>query len=594
MKHTHIIHMLIIAAAALLAYSNTFHVPFYFDDEPNIVRNPLIQNTQYLFYPSQYCSQASPFTDERNACQFIHSRYIGYLSFALNYRLNGLDVTGYHILNLTVHILNGFLIYLFVYLTFRTPFFSGFPVRDHAQVIALFSSLFFITHPVQTQAVTYIVQRLASLAAMFYLLSAVLYIKWRLLQVKTEQRGIDTARTQKILSSKSVFFYLTSLVSAAVAMKTKEITFTLPFIIVLYEIMFFSGKVSKRFIFLIPFFCTLFIIPFSIFSIDKPLGVLVHSMSEATRLFTTVSRWDYLLTEFRVIVTYLRLLIFPVNQNLDYDYPIYHSFFDPEVFLSFLFLLSIATLAIYLLYRYRNTRPYTRLVAFGIFWFFVTISIESSIIPIVDVIFEHRLYLPSIGLFISFTTAVYGLANTYRDKWKAGEKAIVAAFICITIILSGVAYSRNQVWRNPLHLWEDVVSKSPKNARGYYNLGLVYLLNGDLLNAKREWEMTLKIQPSHSYALNQLGNIYLMSNNLIEAKKYYLKAIQVNYRNIEAHYNLAQISETLNERNEAVFHYEAFLRMLSPQYIYLLPEIKSKLIQLSIESPERTANKEQR
>ena len=141
-----------------------------------------------------------------------------------------------------------------------------------------------------------------------------------------------------------------------------------------------------------------------------------------------VSRWDYLNTQFRVIVTYIRLLFFPVNQNLDYDYPIYRTFFTPPVFLSFLFLLGIFCWGIYLLYRsYKSdqaNRFWYRLIAFGIFWFFVTLSVESSIIPIQDVIYEHRLYLPSVGFFMAIMSGIVFIYVRLANRTKSGSESI--------------------------------------------------------------------------------------------------------------------------------------------------------------------------
>jgi tetratricopeptide (TPR) repeat protein len=160
-------HFLIIITLGLLVYSNTFSSPFVFDDEINIVANPINKDLGYFARPSSAKSFRGPV--EYPA---LLKRYMGHLSFALNYRLHGLDVTGYHVVNLAIHLINGGLVYLLVVLTFRTPRLENSQLRQSAGGIALMSALLFVCHPVQTQAVTYIVQRLASMAAMFYLGSA--------------------------------------------------------------------------------------------------------------------------------------------------------------------------------------------------------------------------------------------------------------------------------------------------------------------------------------------------------------------------------------------------------------------------------------
>jgi hypothetical protein len=386
--------VLCIVILGIVAYSNTFHVPFQFDDISSIVKNPLIQNISSASLPSvEDVFELSP---------GLKNRFIGYATFALNYQLHGLTVAGYHMVNITIHILNAFLVYWLILITLKTPFFSAGNKHDNSSTdsgafTAFFTALLFVSHPIQTQAVTYIVQRVAALATLFYVLSLVMYIKARTSDQKNSE---STTRSGVRAAVIPVLYYASSLISAVFAMRTKEIAFTLPVIIALYEFMFLRGKWMKRMLYLIPLFLTMLIIPLTLIGVDKPIGSIISDVSDASRLQTTISRTDYLFTEARVIVTYIRLLLFPVNQNLDYDYPIYHSIFHPQVFLSFLFLFFIAGVGVYLLIRSGILDSTLRLMAFGIFWFFITLSVESSVIPIVDVIFEHRVYLPN--PYISF------------------------------------------------------------------------------------------------------------------------------------------------------------------------------------------------
>src|SRR3972149_9831627 len=161
-KYSHVIVPIIIAITALVIYSNTFSSPFHFDDVPNITENNKIRS---LF----------------NFFSFSGTRYIGELSFALNYYFGELEVFGYHLVNIIIHITNGILVWWLVNLIFKTPVMRRAVISPQSgSLIALTASLIFVSHPIQTQAVTYIVQRLASLATLFYLLSVVLFLKWRL------------------------------------------------------------------------------------------------------------------------------------------------------------------------------------------------------------------------------------------------------------------------------------------------------------------------------------------------------------------------------------------------------------------------------
>jgi hypothetical protein len=297
--HKSIIHIVLILICILFAYSSTYDVPFILDDVRNIVKNPKIRDLSYFF--------------EIDALR--PSRYLGFLTFALNFHVHGLDVVGYHAVNLTIHIINALLVYALVLLTLKTPWLRDrFGTNHLIPYLPLGAGLLFAVHPLQTQAVTYIVQRFASLATLFYLGSLVLYSRARLAQTK----------------GPSIAWYVGSVLCAVCAMKTKEIAFTLPVMIVLYELFFFRGKLVKRFMVLVPLLLTMLIIPLSILGVDRPLGEIIGDIGDATQAQSTLSRWEYLATQGRVIMTYLRLVVLPVNQNLDYDYPVSRSFGEPE------------------------------------------------------------------------------------------------------------------------------------------------------------------------------------------------------------------------------------------------------------------------
>jgi Flp pilus assembly protein TadD len=529
---TTFVHILIIIAVGFLVYSNTFNVPFIFDDMPNIVDNPAVKDFPHSF----------------------GTRFIGQLTFTMNYRLHGLDVTGYHIFNLIVHIFNALLIYALLTLTFKSPYFSGYSkdvttTRYSRNLIALFTALLFVSHPVQTQAVTYIVQRFASLATMFYLLSLVSYSKARLISQEVQSKV------------KSLFWYGVSLFSAVLAMKTKEISFTLPVVIILYEFMFFNGKIKRRILYLLPLFLIMLIIPLSLIGTDKPLGDIISDVSEATRLQTNISRWDYLFTQFRVIVTYIRLIFLPVNQNLDYDYPTYYSFFDVGVFLSFLFLLSILILSVYLFYRYRKTAPSVTLISFGVLWFFITLSVESSIIPIVDVIYEHRIYLPSAGFFIAFTASIIWLRNRLKNTMPIVGKAIIPILLLVVFIFSVSTYARNNVWQSSTGFWEDVVKKSPLKARPHRTLGFYYKKQGRLEEAIREYQTSLRLDPNDAVAHSNLGGVYEKQGRFKEAMEEFNTAIRLMPDLAAAHTNIGVFYGKQGRLEEAIKELQTALNL---------------------------------
>jgi Tfp pilus assembly protein PilF len=580
----------ILAVIVFLIYSHVLYSPFVLDDTDNIVDNLRIKDLSNFF-------------------DFSGSRYIGYLTFGLNYYFSGLNPFGYHFVNIIIHIINGLLVYSLVALTFKTPVLARTPVFKASFfsppfVIAIIVSLIFVTHPIQTQAVTYITQRFASLATLFYLLALVLYIKARL------------AGGERVAVSPSFLrFYLFSLVSVICAMKTKEISFTLPFVLFLYDSVFFTPwRGGRRFLFLIPFLCTVVIIPLS----RIEAAVTIGEVSESG-----VGRVSYFLTQMRVIVTYIRLLILPVNQNLDYDYPIYQSIFEIPVMLSFLFLVSVFAIVLIFLYQsWRRGNPYGLLISFGMMWFFMTLSVESSVVPLLNVIFEHRLYLPSVGFIMAVVLVVYGGIEWAGRRWlgEDGVKGVMLFFlisaVAVTLTLSVATYRRNLIWKDDFTLWSDAAAKSPNNPRTHVNLGVAYYDRGSkdnaiaeylkalelkpdaamahlglgriyvekgLINkAKKEYMMALELEPEFAEAYNNLGNIYLIQREFSLAAQQYEEALRLKRDNIEAYYNLALAYDEIGSKEAALKYYRTFIEMApSGEYQIIIERAKRRIRKLS-------------
>ncbi len=543
-----IYHLLLVIILGVLGYSNTFNVPFELDDWDNIVQNPVIQNLDYYITPSKARVHEGPVE-----YPMLINRYVGSLTFALNYKIHGLDVTGYHVANLLIHLINSLLVYWLVQLIFIT---LGSEVGGdnpeflkHSATIALFSSLLFVSHPLQTQAVTYIVQRFSSLATMVYLFSIIMYIKFRL----TLYEGSNNNKQGNAVSSKAPVYYLLALFSAVLAMKTKEIAFTLPAMIVSYELIFFKGDARCRFLYLSPLALTMLIIPVSL-TCFAALG----EGGGVTRLATDMPRLDYLFTEFRVIITYIRLVFFPVEQNLDYDYPLYDSMFNPQVFLSLMALLTIFLTVIYSFCRYRTTFPLVRVIFFGTAWFFVTLSIESSIIPIKDVIFEHRMYLPSFGIFLVISLLFIMIIEKWRQKWL--EVTILLSVIITSLVFTGITYSRNSVWNDRILLWQDVVNKSPRKARGYNALGKAYEEKGNIDRAIKYYKKAIFVDPAYSTPHYNLGIAYIAKELIDEAIESYSNAINIDPSVAQFHNNLGIAYSLRGLNDEAI---RAFIKAIN-------------------------------
>ncbi len=496
------VHLLFIALVALLAYSNTFNASFHFDDSRNIVANTLIRDFSSFIDPST--AREHPFYGE------LRLRPVGLFTFALNYKLHGLDVTGFHVLNLLIHMGNGFLVYFFVLTTFKTPKMQapaadgpahGDAQPDYRRYIAFFAALLFVSHPIQTQAVTYIVQRFTSLCTMFYLAALTAYAWSRLSQLRHRRVFGWT-------------LHVLALAFTVLAMKTKEISFILPFALLLYELMFFGGTSEsprRRFGPLLPFVLTFAVIPLSAIDLGDESRPVLSQLAERSTILTSMSRKDYFLTQLTVIPVYMRLIFFPTGQNLDHDHPVYTELLDARVILSSLSILFVLLIGIWSLRLSRREDRRWRLVAFGIFWFFLTLLPESSIIPIVDVIFDHRVYPPSVGAFLAIASGVLLLEAKLRAKRPRARKVLLLVFSGVVLALSMATFARNAVWRDEVTLWEDVVRKSPHKARARNTLGSAYLDTGRLDRAFEELHKTLEIDPRYWAAHVNLGTCWMMA-----------------------------------------------------------------------------------
>ena len=500
---------LLICFIGFIIYSNIFHSPFVFDDLEYIVNNFKIRNIGDL-----------------NAVWTagnVPSRFVGLFSFALNYHFHQLDVFGYHLVNVIIHITTALCLWWFVCLI----------TRKESQT-ALFTALLFLAHPLQTQAVTYISQRLASLATLFYLLTLCLYLKGR------------------VSNKKRVLFWSAAFLTGLLGMFTKEICFTLPFAVLLIEFVFYRKEriINGRQVILILSSC-LIVPAFFSFNLSKTLTLTYPSLSHAGDMITSPV---YLLTQFRVILIYLKLFFFPVGQNLDYDFAVSRSFFEPTVIAGFVVLVGMFLLAWKL--RSRNA-----LIAFGLFWFLLTLSVESSVIPIRHVIFEHRMYLPSIGLCIGLCAGLFVIIKDER-KFKM-IMSVMVALLCL------LTFNRNQVWTNGITLWQDVVKKSPNKSRGYNNLGAAYIEGGQYDLAITSFNQALAMDRDYFHAYNNRGSAYMHKGEYESAVVDFTKAIELKPYSERAFNNranaykaLEQYALALEDVNKAIEEYPYFAQAL--------------------------------
>lgn len=514
--------LLCLILLSVIAYSNTFNGEFQFDDDISVIGNP-------------YVNDISRFLG-LNPVEGISGRPVTTFTFALNHRFGGLDVRWYHITNFLIHIFNGILIFYLVLLTMNSSKLTALD-QNHVLSIALISAAVFLLHPIQTQAVSYISQRYESLASLFYLCSLIAYIKARHVSSWLVAHSNNELRTTnyelRTLHATRYTLYAVSIISGILAIGSKEIAITLPVIILLYDFYFLEDRPFFKRVAGPGAFIVLALIAGIIILIRISKGI---DAGFSVKAFTP---WEYFMTQFRVLTTYMRLLFLPINQNLDYDFRISKSLFEPDTLLSFVFLITLVAVAIMSFRKWR-------LGSFFILWFFIILAPTSSIIPVIDPIYEHRVYLASAGIFIAGIDGFFrfGPYRFIREKFPKGKVIIFASLIILLLLtLSITTFHRNMVWQTKLSLWEDVAKKSPMKSR----------------------------------ARNNLGNCYFLLGKYFLAIEEYKKAIAIDKDNIGVYFNLAISLDRAGLENYALYYYEYFYRVAPPEASVQKEEVKKRI-----------------
>lgn len=496
----------IILLVGLCCYANSFTVPFVLDDVTSILVNPQVTAPAPTLKP----------------------RIIGELSFALNYHLHGFSLPGYHLFNLLLHLSCALLVYQLVITFFRTPFLHGAADNHAAHCIAAAAALLFVAHPLQTGAVTYLAQRVTLLAALFYLTAVLLYLR-----AKISPRG-----------GVSIALFFVALLSAAAALLSKENAVTLPLAILVCEFTFLRGAGWKRLIpgglFLVPMLAGILLTNRAVLLQTDMSAALVQMTAESG----APSRYTYFLTQFPVVLEYLRLFFLPFGQNLDHDVALRSSWSDPVVIASLLTLLVISGSAGLLWLKGRKTalprEKILLLAGFGVAWFFITISLESGLVPIRDVMFEQRVYLPSVGLVITVASLLwFFLAREGLNG--GGARKFYGTLVLLTGVCALLTVFRNSVWRSEVTLWEDAVRKSPAKGRTHGALGHAYQRAGRFAEAERAYLEAIRRAPDDYIARNNLGAIYLKQHRYDAAATQFNEVITCAPTTVAAYFNLGLV-----------------------------------------------------
>ncbi|MEQ1748245.1 MAG: tetratricopeptide repeat protein [Prosthecobacter sp.] len=454
--------LLIITLITLGIYIPVLHHGVVLDDRQYLMENPLLKSSSSFLYPLNFiefnASAQRAGLDSDIALNFI-VRPVTYVTFYWNRLAGGVDPAGYRLVNILIHAVNGCLVFVLGWLLIQHG-------RKTASAGTLFApaaaALLFTLHPLATESVTYVVQRFESLATMFYLSAAVLFI-----------RGHSTSG---LWSGRLMRWSVPVVVLAA--MLSKEIGFTAPIMILLMDRLCLGTSWRQALQRSLPVLLLLPVIPILLVATsfaqtgDGSLWRVMNITNIGTIHF---SPFEYALTQAGVCLRYLQLLAVPVNQNFDPGFEMISSIRDIRFILAFHGILAL--LLVGWLWHRRGQDQAGSLGFFGILWFFITLAPSSSVVPLPDLMAEHRSYLPSVGIFLAIAVLFNRWSEACANR-PTRRHALHAAVAVWVIALGGATLARNEILRDDESIYRDVISKSPQRARAYNGLATALAQKG--------------------------------------------------------------------------------------------------------------------
>lgn len=496
-------------------YYNSLNVPFIFDDARKIVKNPDIKKLSNiktkLIYP--YNKKYKIFN--RND----PSRPLTYLTFILNYHFGKLNTFGYHLFNILIHIFNSILIFL---LTKKILFYT---YKESADILPLFVALLFAVHPINTNVVTYIFARSGSLATMFYFLSLLFFIK--------------TFEGNKKI-------YILSLFSCVLSFLSKPTAVSFPAIVLIFDYIFLSNykiqKVIEKKYYHIPFWFIL--IGYLLFRYSYLGGIGDIETDVSTR----VPGYAYLLTQTNIIVKYIKSLVIPTRLSIDHSINLARTIFEFRILYS---ILLIAGIFLFTWKSYKKKTDWSKIIVFGILWFFITLSPTSSFFPTTSYMDDKRVYLPGFGAYLLIALLYFRIfcrGITYNKK----SRQILLCLMGIHVSILGAAtINRNRIYQSPFLIWQDVVAQYPTNKRAYVSLGALYHNRHEFNKALQAYKKALELDPRCTLVYNDLGNLYHVSGEYDKAFQAYEKALQINPNDARAYNGLGLLYHALKKYDNA-------------------------------------------
>jgi tetratricopeptide (TPR) repeat protein len=527
----HLLLPLSVIAAGLLAYHNSFAGTFVFDDRLHILGE---RRLNVLWPLWEALARRRPVVD---------------YTLGINYAVGGDRLWVYHAVNVSIHILAGLTLFGVVRRTLLQV-----QLRERfgkaSSWLAAAAGMIWVAHPLQTQSVTYLIQRAESLMGLLYLLTLYCVI-----------RGAQSG-DGKSAPARAVAWYLAAVLSCALGMGSKAVMVTAPIVVLLYDHAFMSQSFSQVFRRRWGLYAGLSATWGVLWACGLIKGVLNTSNRTAHVGFgyKDITPLQYALTQFGVLVQYLKLSIWPHPLCLDYSWPVARTLAATALPAAAITVLLGATLWALL----RKPR-----LGFPGAWFFVILAPTSSFIPIKDVFFEHRMYLSLAGVVVA---AVLGGDQALRyleqrlalESWTrrvfatAGVGLIAATLVCTTA-------RRNQDYHNEVAMWRDVLTKRPSSGRAAENLGTALVGEGRMDDAVSILRDAVQLHSRSATAHNSLGFALVGLGRLDEAVPSFREALRLKPTFSRAYLNLGNALSDLGKREEAIELYRTALR-LRPTY----------------------------
>ncbi len=513
--------VLLLTVAGAAVYLNSFKGVFMFDDFANIVERARI----HQLWPVWPLLAA-----RRPAVE---------LSLAINYAVGGLDLWGYHFVNLLIHILAGLTLFGVIRRTLLRRQ-SNQELGQAPLWLAFVIALIWLVHPIQTQSVTYIIQRSESMMGLFYLLTLYCVI-----------RGTESAPGRS--------WYVLAVVSCAWGMLSKAVMVTAPAMILFYDRVFLAKSWRELWERRRSLYFGLAMTWLILWNCGIIQSVLDGSNAKASVGFgfKGISPTEYLATQPGVILYYLRLIFWPHPLCLDYAWPVPDTaaaVIGPAIALGLL-----VTAVVWALWR-------IPLLGFAGVWFLVILAPTSSFIPIKDPLFEHRLYLPlaaviasavGIGYWMFSALAGAGLLGNRARLWLATGMVLVVA-----LVLGATTVRRNRDYHSEIGMWGDIVASRPNNARAHVNLATRMLRRGDRLDEIiKHSRAALRIDPTLAIAHENIGKVFFRQGRVDQAIQSLYRAAALSPDMPGPHFGLGLALEAAGRLGEAVAQYREALRL---------------------------------